>query len=291
MARRLALRLAATQDGTLLRLDVLLRAGTDVYGLWLRSPDTDTWWPLPAPQVRVLHDRPGSAVHVHADVDLAAALEAAAVPPGQESTLHLFLDVEHDVAPGSPEADDVPLMLVPQLQPRPGGRSLARYRLRIGKANRSDVGAFHEVTGEGGSTALPYVSRGGYVTLAVNRGAGLFGDVHVRRISVAGGRLRLSGLLLTRHGDLQQAELLLKGRTSGLRVARPVRFTLDETRTRQSFGHHYYRFSAEDDFGELLDDGVLADEIVDAWMTFRTAQSPENPSTSGSARRGSWRAR
>ena len=90
---------------------------------------------------------------------------------------HLFLDVEHEVTPGSPEADDVPLMLVPQLQPRPGARSLARYRLRVGKANRSDVGSFHEVTGAGGRL-LPYVSRGGYLTLAVNREARPFGDVH-----------------------------------------------------------------------------------------------------------------
>jgi CDP-glycerol glycerophosphotransferase len=270
----MVLRLAATQEGTAVRLDVLLRAGTDVHGLWLHSPDTAAWWPLAAPQVRVLRDRPGSPVHVHADVDLAAALEVAALPAGLESTLHLYLDVEHDVAPGSPEADDVPLMLAPQLRPRPGGRSLARYRLRIGKAHRSDLGTFHQVDDPAGSV-VPYVSRGGYLTLAVNREVRPFGDVYVRRVSVAGGRLRLSGLLLTRHGELQQAELLLKGRTSGLRVTRPVRFTPDEAHTRQTFGQRHYRFSSEGDFGELLDDGSLADEVVDAWMTLWTAQSPE----------------
>jgi CDP-glycerol glycerophosphotransferase len=274
VARRIALRLTATQDGDVLRLDLLLRAGTDVHGLWLRSAEAGTWWPLQVPTTRPLNDRPGSPVHVHAEVDLVDVLATADMPAELESSLHLFLDVEHEVTPGSPEADDVPLMLVPQLQPRPGARSLARYRLRVGKANRSDVGSFHEVTGAGGRL-LPYVSRGGYLTLAVNREARPFGDVHVHRLSVTGGRLRMSGVLLTRHGELQKAELLLKGRTSGLRVTRPVRFVPDEARTRQAFGHHHYRFRVGGDFGRLLDDGMLADEIIDAWMTMTTAQSPE----------------
>jgi hypothetical protein len=132
VARRVALRLSARQEGGALRLDLMLRPGTDVRGLWLRSPDTATWWPLPAPDVRLLHDRPGAPVLVHAQVDLAEAARTAGGPTGQESTLHLYLDVEHDVATGSPEADDIPLMLVPELTQRPGGRSLARYRLRVG---------------------------------------------------------------------------------------------------------------------------------------------------------------
>jgi len=215
VARRVALRLGARQDGEALRLDVMLRPGTDVRGMWLRSPDTGAWWPLPAPSVRLLHDRPGAPVLVHAEVDLAEAVRTAGVAAGQESTLHLYLDVEHDVATGSPEADDIPLMLMPELTARPGGRSLARYRLRVGKAQRSDVGSFHEVHVDG-TLVVPYISRGGYVTLAVGRAANPFGDVYVRRISVADGRLQLSGLLLTRHGELQHAELLLKGRTSVL---------------------------------------------------------------------------
>jgi CDP-glycerol glycerophosphotransferase len=136
------------------------------------------------------------------------------------------------------------------------------------------VGAFHEVN-VGGTLVVPYISRGGYVTLAVGREPNAFGDVLVRRVSVADGRLRLSGRLLTRHGELQHAELLLKGRTSGLRVARPVRFRLDESRTRRNFGHRYYRFSADGDWGTLLEEGQLADDVLDAWMTFWTAQSPE----------------
>jgi CDP-glycerol glycerophosphotransferase len=288
VARRMTHRLRVTQDGSVLHVDVLLRAGTDVRGLWLRSPDTGDWWPLPGPAVSLLDDRAGAPVHVHADLDLTDVVRTTGLPPEQDGTLHLYLDVEHDVATGSPEADDVPLMLLPQLQPRPGGRSLARYRLRVGKASRSDVGSFHLVdvdhpagtptsdsAAEPGRTVVPYISRGGYLTLAVNREARPYGDVHVRRLSVDGGRLRIGGLLLTRHGDLQHAELLLKGRTSGLRVARPVRFRLDEARTRQHYGHHYYRFSAEGDWGTLLDDGTLADDVVDAWMTFWTAQSPE----------------
>jgi CDP-glycerol glycerophosphotransferase len=288
VARRLAQRLRVVQDGDVLHLDVLLRDGTDVHGLWLRSPDSATWWQLPDPEVRPLRDRAGAPVHVHADLDLAEVVRTTGLADGQEATLHLYLDVAHDVLPGSPEADDVPLMLESTLESQPGGRSRARYRVRVGKAGRSDVGPLHPVdipagtptSGPDGtpastSSVLPYVSRGGYVTLAVNREARPYGDVYVHRISVDGGRLRLGGLLLTRHGDLQHAELLLKGRTSGLRVALPVRFTLDEARTRQHYGHHYYRFSADGDWGALLEQGQLADDVVDAWMTFWTAQAPE----------------
>jgi CDP-glycerol glycerophosphotransferase len=276
-------RLRVTQDGTVLHLDVLLRAGTHVHGLWLRAVDSDTWWPLPTPLLRPLQEGPGASVHVHADLDLAVLLAVTGLRPDVETTLHLYLDVEHEVVTASPEADDVPLMLVPELRPLPGGRSVARYRLRVGKARHTDVGSFHRVDVPTTATAAtagltsvaPYISRGGYVTLAVGREARPFGDVHVRRISVAGGRLRLSGFLATRHGELRHAELLLKGRTSGLRVARPVSFRPDEKRTRQQFGHHFYRFSVEGDWGALLDDGQLTDEIVDAWMTFWTAQSPD----------------
>jgi CDP-glycerol glycerophosphotransferase len=271
----MALRLGAAQQGSQLRLDLLLRPGTDVHGLWLRSPDSGSWWQLPDPQVRLLHERAGAPVHVHVDLDLADVVRLAELAAGQEATLHLYLDVEHDVATGSPEADDVPLMLVPELQPRPGGRSLARYRLRIGKAQRSDIGSFDQVQLDDGSTVQPYVSRGGYVTLAVNRETNPYGDVYVRRISVAGGRLALTGTLATRHGELQHAELLIKGRTSGLRVARPVHFYLDKRRTRRAFGHHLYRFDADGDVGALLDEGRLADEILDVWVTFWTRQAPE----------------
>jgi CDP-glycerol glycerophosphotransferase len=281
VARRMALRLSASQQGSMLHVDMLVRAGTNVLGLWLRSPDSGTWWQLPAPEVQLLQDRPGAPVHVRVDLDLAEVARVTGLDD-QEDTLHVYLDVEHDVASGSPEADDVPLMLVSQLQPRPGGRALARYRLRVGKARRTDVGALHAVSvtadadgATSGTTLVPYVSRGGYLTLAVNREARPYGDVFVRRVSVTGGRLRLSGHLATRHGDLQHAELLLKGRTSGLRVARPVSFTLDKSRTRATFGHHWYRFSADGDWGALLDQGDLSDEIVDAWMTFWTEQAPE----------------
>jgi CDP-glycerol glycerophosphotransferase len=278
----MASRLRTTQDGSVLQVDVLLRPGTDVHGLWLRSPDSGTWWQLPAPTVRLLHERPGAPVHVHTDLDLRDVVRATGLGAGQEDTWHLYLDVEHHVAPGSAEADDIPLMLGAELVTRPGGRSLARYRLRIGKAQRSDVGELHpvQVPADGGdpasvTTVVPYVSSGGYVTLAVNRETRPYGDVYVRRLSVTAGRLRLSGRLSTRHGDLRHAELLLKGRTSGLRIARPVRFRPDESRTRASSGHRWYRFDVDGDFGALLDRGELADEIVDAWMTFWTEQAPE----------------
>jgi len=244
-------------------LEIRLRPGVQVHGLWAYCPDTGEWWTLPAPSS-------GRAGH-HAVIDL---MQTVTRMPTLETTIELFLDVEHDVKTGSDEAESVRLAPLAVLTDQPAGGMQARYRMRLGRSADTRITNLHPLS-NGDRRIAAYPTKGGYLSLALNQDLKPFADVHVRRISVQGGVLRLRGRLLTPHGDVAHAELLLKARTSGVRISEPVDLIEDEERARNHYGHRYYDFSATADLGQLLDDARLVDDILDAWFTVQTAQAEE----------------
>ena len=256
-------RLEVSQDGHELVLDIQLRPGVQVHGLWAHCADTDEWWTLPARSS-------GRAGH-HAVIDL---VQTVTRMPMLETTIELFLDVEHDVKTGSDEAESVMLAPLAVLADPQAQATRARYRMRLGRSVHTRIGQLSTVS-EGVRRIVAYPSRHGYLSLALNRDLDSYADVHVRRISVRGGVLRLRGRLLTRHGDAQHAELFLKARASGVRIVLPIELIVNEGRSRTNFGHRYYDFSATSDWGQLLEEGRLVDDIFDAWVTVRTAQAEE----------------
>lgn len=260
---RVQQRLEVSQDGQELVLDIQLRPGVQVHGLWAYRAETDEWWALPVPS-------DGPTGH-RAVIDL---VETAARLPADETTISLFLDVEHELEPGSAVANRVALAPLAVLNDLPADATRARYRMRLGRSVDTQLFRLHPVKA-GDRRIVAYPTTRGYLALALNRDLARFADVHVRAISVRGGVLRLRGRLLTRHGDVQHAELLLKARTSGVRVSRPIELVADEERTRTRFGHRFYDFTVTGDLGLLLEDGRLVDDIFDAWFTVRTAQAEE----------------
>jgi len=257
-------RLEVSQNGHELVLDFQLRPDVLVHGLWAHDTDTNDWWALPSPSATPTGHR--------AVIDLA---QTATSRPLLETTIELFLEVEHDGETGS---DDDHVMTQAPLALRTDVRGAldpdtlrTRYRMQLGNSVDTLIGTLHTVKA-GDRRTLGYVSKEGYLILALNRDLDPFGDVVVRRISVRDGVLRLRGRLLTRNGDVLHAELLLKARTSEVRASGPVELVVNEKQSRRNNGHRYYDFSLTSDLGQLLEEGRLVDDIFDVWFTVQTAQ-------------------
>jgi CDP-glycerol glycerophosphotransferase len=255
--------LAVSQDSRELVIEFRLRPGLQVHGLWGHCADTGQWWALATPLEgtaghRVVIDLPDTAVRL----------------PALETTVDLYLDVEHDVVAGSADADTAAQAPLSVLDNSPARATHARYRLRLGKSVDTRIANLQAVA-DGGRTIAAYPTKGGFISLALNQELKPFADVHVKRISVRDGVLKLRGRLLTRHGEVLQAELLLKARTSGVRVTEPVDLVADEERARAGYGHRFCDFSTSCDLAPLLADAQVVDDIFDVWFTVRTAQTPE----------------
>jgi CDP-glycerol glycerophosphotransferase len=264
-------RLVVSQDKHQLVLDIQLRPGVHVHGLWAYCADTSQWWALGRPRAAPW----GGPTRHRAVVDLA---QTAARMPTRETTVDLFLDVEHDVEAGSEEADlitQAPHAVLADPQNDQKADTLhTRYRMRLGESVDTVIGELHTVQADD-QRVTAFVSRHGYLALELNRDLDPYAAVHVRRLSLRGEVLRLRGTLLTRHGDVQHAELLLKARNSDVRLSGPIELVANEQRSRKSFGHRFYDFSATGDWGQWLQDEGLVPDIYDAWVTVTTSQAQE----------------
>jgi CDP-glycerol glycerophosphotransferase len=254
-------RLRIAQHGRRLTVDVALRDGAVPVALWAHRPDTDEWWSLPAPR-----DSGGSHT---VDVELTDLLVPLAGSSGA-TTVQLQVEVEEDAGVEGPDSRSHERAAP---QSGAGAPARTRYRTRLGQAGSTDVGTFEPVGDE--DRLQPYISRHGYLNLAVNRDVVPSGEVYVRRITVAGGVLVMRGRVQARQGTVRRAQLLLKGRSSGMRVATGVTLSLDDRRTRRGQGHRWYRFALRADFADLLGEGRLVDDVLDAWMTLVTDETEE----------------
>lgn len=115
-------------------------------------------------------------------------------------------------------------------------------------------------------SAHAYVDRRGNIAIAVNRDLKPYNRVHVHRLRIRHGHLRMRGRLYTRHGDAVRADLVLTGRQSGFRVGAPVTLVLDTEATGTHYGLRRYRFDADYDFAALIGSYVSTDQTVDAWL-------------------------
>jgi CDP-glycerol glycerophosphotransferase len=252
---------AIRQTERTLEVDVLFRA--DLVARRLVGRWDDTWLDL---TVLRPTGRPGG---YHASVDLAAFTELPLRPDGWLVDLYVDLDLP------TPDVRRLEAELELALLVAPGTRPSAHagtYRLRLGRFAYTDFAEVMTSTShERSVTAFPDAS--GHVQVAVDVEPAPYAEVYVSRLSTAGGRLRIRGRIETRHGDAEDAAIVLKGRLSGIRSSHPIEPVLDESSTRHSFGLRSYPFDVSVPWTDLLHEPDVQDDLLDAWLEVRTRQS------------------
>jgi CDP-glycerol glycerophosphotransferase len=255
-------RLEVSQDGQTLRIRLRLGAGVAASGLWARVTGTDQWLPL----ADVPSPAGGECVF---DLDL----QALPRPDAEDgAALALAMDVEQILPVDSDAARRLGAAGAEVVRSGKGQVTL-RHRASLGRSRVTSVAGLHEV-GDERVRATPYLNARGGLSIAVNRPLNPFGSVHVSRLVIRRGVLRLRGRIATRHGDLRTAHLVLKARTSGRRLVRPVPFAFDPARSEAGYGLRWYDFDVRLDCSALLTDAHAADDTYDTWFRLTTAQNP-----------------
>ncbi len=261
-------RLVICQQGTQLVVRVRLSAELKPIALWTRSGEelvrlADLHPPPPGTYPPPASGSGPAQVLGHAGPEYSAVIELedfpdVAVQPADDGVggvLPVLLELRAD-------ADRLP-RYASRIEAEDGH---ARGFVSVGRFRRTITGPLRPVTSGSGSVLALYVNRNGFLRLAVNRPLKPYHAIYVKRLSVAGGVVRISGRLRTRHGEAVRAELVLVGRRSGARYTAPARVALDSTVTQRNFGLHEYRLSVRLDLAELSDEELTKDGILDAWL-------------------------
>lgn len=207
-------------------------------------------------------------------------------------TLALFLEVERDVDGDSKLAktaaaqDYASITAVPltnehntdkRKYPRAEKKKLVRirYRLPLGRFAETRLSTMSPIAATGGPQAVLYPNRDGTLSIAIDRKLNPYGEVRVRSLRIKDGVLILKGSLVTRHNDAVSANLLLKGRATGLRGQTPLVLRFNEQTTRKKYGFRHYDFIARWNLSGLISDEVSQDDTLDAWVEYIPCGSTE----------------
>jgi CDP-glycerol glycerophosphotransferase len=255
-------RLTVTQDGRTLRIRFTPAPGVTPHALWARNTNTDEW-------LRLADVRPASECSV--DVDLLTL----PVPASEDgAALALALEVEQVVSARSEVVEQASRDAYTQVEDTGVGQVTVRHRVSLGRARRTTLVGLHEIADDRVRVTAYPNSRGG-LSVAVDRPLNPYGSVQVSRLVIKRGVLRLRGRLSTRHGDLRSAHLVLKGRTSGRRLTRPIPLAFDAERTAAGYGLRWYSFDVRLDCAVLVDEPFAADDTYDTWFRLTTAQNSQ----------------
>ncbi|MFL6098443.1 MAG: CDP-glycerol glycerophosphotransferase family protein [Actinomycetales bacterium] len=250
---------AIRQTERSLEVDLLFRE--DLTARRLVGRVDDTWVDL---GVLRSNGRPGG---YHGSVDLAAFVQL----PTEPAILDLYVDVDlprEDVRRLEAELE-LALLVTPDTRPTASGGT---YRLRLGRFRQTDFAEVMTSVAAGRSVTV-FPDATGHIQVALDCEPAPYAEMYVNRLSAADGRLRMKGRVETRHGDVEDAWLVLKGRASGIRYSHPVALTLDEAATRRSFGLRSYPFEVNLPWTDLLKEPDVQDDLVDAWLSVQTRQS------------------
>jgi CDP-glycerol glycerophosphotransferase len=206
-------------------------------------------------------------------LDLSALVQVSGSVSETGRKALFYLEVEHDLRQRRDSAERLLRRPGARLVEGPGRRRRIRYRCTLGRFDRTRVGSLSTVTTDHGQ-GIAYVTRKGNLALAVDHVPAGYGNVRVRRLRMSRGILTMRGDLGTGHCDLQSAELVLKGRTTGRRITQVLDLEPDDTRTRRRYGLRHHRFRLRLDWGDQVDRG-LRDDTYDAWVSLSAAQHPD----------------
>ncbi|NKX56497.1 CDP-glycerol glycerophosphotransferase family protein [Arthrobacter mobilis] len=285
-ARRELHHLAVGQRGTVLTAGFTLAPELTPLALWAAAGG-DALRLVPVDAVTGEETPHGRNFQAELPLEPLAARVPAAASGGEGAVLQLFLEVEAEAArlprysrgirpapqPGEPAADTAVV---------DAGDDFASFRTgleagRIGPALRYrawlPLGRFLETTigplapvAAGTSTLTPYVNRRGYLSLAVDRPLKPYNAIYVKKLSVAGGLLELTGRLVTRHGDAVRAQLVLLGRQTGRRYTAPAHLVFNAEATSRHYGLREYSVEATLDFSGIPTHELAEEDIVDLWL-------------------------
>lgn len=143
-----------------------------------------------------------------------------------------------------------------------------RSKVRLGRFLKTWVSSFHAVESTGNRIEL-YVNRRGFLTVALNRVLNPYNAVYIRRLTVAEGVITFRGRIVTRHGQADEAKVVLIGRDTGSRYSASATLKLNKEATSRKFGLREYTFKARLDLRSSSDEQLSRENILDAWLDVR----------------------
>jgi CDP-glycerol glycerophosphotransferase len=264
VASGLGRHLVIAQTGSELFLDMTFRADLTAHAVWGRLIAGTEW-------TKLADCRPEDAAgRFTATCDLRLLLPDT--PAADTVLLYVDVDLPLDDARALEAETQLALQSVPGART---GKGRGRYRLQLGDFLDTESAPVQQADLDGRLlTAHP--TRSGHIAVAIDRHLPSLGEVYVTRLSAADGRLRLAGRIETMYGDLESAALILKGRSTGVRVSHSILVTRDNALVRRSFGLRCYPFDVSVDWAAALLGGpTVEDDILDAFMQLDTRQSAE----------------
>ncbi|WP_346922879.1 CDP-glycerol glycerophosphotransferase family protein [Glutamicibacter creatinolyticus] len=146
------------------------------------------------------------------------------------------------------------------------------FRYPLGKARRTRVGTFTRVTTAHGSVT-PYINKSGFLSLAVDEEPSIFTKVFNDGIRYESNKLVLKGRIFTRHDKVDDARILIVGRTTGYIAEMDTELGFLKRATEREFGHRRYIINASYDLRN--DFSSFKDDILDFYVDLDFAGSRE----------------
>ena len=142
-----------------------------------------------------------------------------------------------------------------------------RFHQVVGRATETDLGTV-SARESGFGFAHPYINKRGELVIALNREIQHGVTLRTDAISVAAGRLRLSGIAYSKSSRLDSARLVVLGRRSGQEFSGPVELRILQDQTRRRYGFGRYTWAAEVDLANVDWDGIETTDNFDLYLDF-----------------------
>lgn len=193
----------------------------------------------------------------HARTDDDAALDS----PENGERFNLFVEV---TAPAwrlgekRQAIDDVPEAEEIAQAPQRGARGL----IALGRFDRTIVTGAVPVPLSSERSALIYPTRFGNLVIAAGYLPNAYGRVHIDEARISEGDFVFRGRMYTRHGELEDAVLLLEGRDTGAVLSIPLLFEATPGFAESHRGHHRYDLQGTFPLADLLHEDFLGDDLA-----------------------------
>jgi CDP-glycerol glycerophosphotransferase len=109
--------------------------------------------------------------------------------------------------------------------------------------------------------ALVYPTRHGNLVIAAGYLPRSYGRVHIEEAHIRRGEFIFRGRMYTRHGELEDAQLVLEGRETGAMLSIPLAFEESHGFAELHRGHHRYDLVGSFPLTDLLDPEFLGDDL------------------------------